>query len=381
MDPASQPYSEFEQRVSSRLLDVLIRAALLGVVAVLCYQIFSPFLALMVWSVILAVALYPLHQWIARRIGGRQSLASIILVIVGALLVLVPIGLLVNSFGDSIREFIGAVQNDTLEIPAPREGVEHWPIVGKQIYDIWSQAHADLPGLVMSLQPKIGELATRALSIVATIGTDLLLIVASFIIASILMANGEAGARSSRAIFARVAGPVRGEALARLSTATIRAVAQGVIGVAFIQAMIIGLALLAAGVPAAGILSIVALVVCIAQLPAIVVILPVVVYIWSSGNYSNTAAVVYTVILLLTGMVDNVLRPLMLGRGVDTPMPVILFGALGGMVSRGILGMFVGATLLALGYEIFLAWVATNPDSEAAASQNDGSSSARAAPG
>jgi predicted PurR-regulated permease PerM len=101
----------------------------------------------------------------------------------------------------------------------------------------------------------------------------------------------------------------------------------------------------------------------IAQVPALVVTLPVVVYIWASGDYSHAAAITYTIILLLAGMADNVLKPLMLGRGVDVPMPVILLGALGGMASGGILGMFVGATALALGYEIFMKWVATNPDS------------------
>ena len=89
--------------------------------------------------------------------------------------------------------------------------------------------------------------------------------------------------------------------------------------------------------------------------------LPVIVYIWSSGDYGTSAAITHTIILLLTGMADNVLKPLMLGRGVDAPMPVILFGALGGMASGGILGMFVGATLLALGYQIFMSWVATDP--------------------
>jgi predicted PurR-regulated permease PerM len=185
------------------------------------------------------------------------------------------------------------------------------------------------------------------------------------------LAYGESGSRSSRAIFHRVAGLARGEAFAKLCTSIIRAVALGVIGIAFIQAILIGLALLLTGIPAAGVLSIIALVLGIAQIPALIVTLPVIVYIWSSGNYSNLAAIIDTIILLLTGMADNVLKPLMLGRGVDVPMPVILFGALGGMASGGILGMFVGATVLALGYEIFMSWVATTPDSDPVLSQNE----------
>jgi predicted PurR-regulated permease PerM len=371
MNPLPQADSELEQRASSSLLDVLIRASLIGVLAVLCYQVFSPFLTLMVWSIILAVTLYPLHQWLAHKVGGKQWLTSTILVIVGLLLIITPMALLMNSFADSVRHFIGAVQQNTLAIPAPREGVEKWPLVGKQIHDVWSKAHTDLPGFVRSMQPKIGELAQKAVAMVASIGSGLLLFLVSFLVASILMAYGESGARGSRAIFVRVAGAARGEALAKLSTATIRAVALGVIGVAFIQAILIGLALLLAGVPAAGVLSAIALVLGIAQVPALIVTVPAIIYIWSSGDYRTAAAITHTIILLLTGMADNVLKPLMLGRGVDAPMPVILLGALGGMASGGILGMFVGATLLALGYQIFMGWIATSPNSDPAVSQNE----------
>src|SRR5262245_6900104 len=191
MNPLPPPESEFEQRGPSPLLDVLIRAALIGALAVLCYRVFAPFLTLMVWSIILAVTMYPLHQRLARWVRGKQWLASTILVMVGVLLIIIPTALLMNSFADSVRHFIDAVQHNTLAIPAPREGVAGWPIVGKKIYDIWSKAHADLPGLVQSLQPKIGELARSALAVVASIGSGLLLFLASFIVASIVMAYGE----------------------------------------------------------------------------------------------------------------------------------------------------------------------------------------------
>lgn len=362
---------EFEKLVSSRLLDVLTRAGLIGVLAVLCYTIFAPFLTLMAWAIILAVTMYPLHQSLARRIGGKQGLAAIAVVIAGGVLMITPAVLLMNSFGSSVYDFVRAVQHNTLEIPAPRDGIREWPIVGEKIHDIWSRGHTDLPGLVQSLQPKAGELATKALSIVASIGFGILQFLASFIIAGILMAYGEAGARGSRAIFERIIGSDRGDPFARLSTATLRAVAQGVIGIAFVQATLVGLALLFADVPWAGVLAAVTLVLSIAQVPALIVILPAIAYIWSSGTYSTGAAIAHTIILLLSGMVDNVLKPLMLGRGVDVPMPVILFGALGGMATAGILGMFVGATLLALGYQIFMLWVASNPDSNAAVAEND----------
>jgi predicted PurR-regulated permease PerM len=357
---------------SSRLLDVLIRAGLIGVLAVLCYIVFAPFLTLMAWALILAVALYPLHRAIARRIGGRPGLAATIVVLGGVLLIVVPMALLLNSFGTSIHDLVRAVQHNTLKVPAPPEGVRDWPIVGTRIDDVWSRAHTDLPGLVESMQPQIGELARKALAFVASIGLGILKFLASFIVAGILMAYGEAGARSSRAIFERIIGRDRGEPFARLSTATIRTVAQGVIGIAFIQALLVGLALLVAHVPWAGVLAAITLVLSIAQIPALIVTLPAIVYIWSSGHYGHGAATAYTVLVLLAGMADNVLKPLMLGRGVDAPMPVILLGALGGMATGGILGMFVGATLLALGYQIFMGWVATPPGSPGAGGDGAG---------
>jgi predicted PurR-regulated permease PerM len=344
------PYSldlNLEKRLSGRLLDVLIRAALVFAMAVLCYQIFSPFLALMTWALILAVTLYPAHQKLARKIGDKQGLAATVLVLGGIVLIGVPTAVLMFELGNSVHHLVGSLRDNTLQIPAPWPGVVEWPIIGKKLHGLWSQAHTDLPAAVQTLQPQLGELAKTA---------------ASFIIAGIIMAFGQSGARSIKSIFDRIVGTGRGEAFAKLSTATIRAVALGVLGVAFIQAIVIGLVLLIAGVPFAGVLALVVLVLGIVQVPALLVTLPAIVYVWMSGDHDTVAAVTHTVLLILAGTIDNVLKPLLLGRGVDAPMVVVLLGALGGLATSGLVGMFVGATLLALGYQIFMWWVATNPD-------------------
>jgi len=347
----------------------LIRVALIGGLFWLCYQAFSPFLKLFAWSIILAVTIYPVHQWLSRHLGGSQKWASIILVLVGVAVIVVPTWLLMNSFANSVHRFVAAVHDNSFHVPPPREDVQNWPVVGKKVYDTWSKAQNDLPGLITTMQPRLLELARRAVSMVASIGISMLLFLASFIVACILMAYGNSAQASARAFFIRVAGPTRGEALAKLSTSTIRAVAQGVIGVAAIQALLVGLALLIAGIPIAGVLAIIVMVLGIAQVPAVIVTLPAIVYIWASGGYTTSAAITHTIILLLTGLADNVLKPLMLGRGVAVPMPVILFGALGGMATGGILGMFVGATALALGYEICRNWIAMSPDAVEASAE------------
>ncbi len=362
MQTSYQPDRELEKRLSDRLLDVLIRAGVVLALVLLCYQIFAPFLTLMAWALILAITLYPLHQKLAAKLGGKQGRAATLLVLVCVVLIVWPTVMLVNSLGDSLHTLVVKVQSNSLEIPAPTQGVADWPLVGKKLHGLWAQAHADLPSLVKRMQPKLGELATQTLGIVAGMGGGLLLFIASFIIAGILMAFGESGAQASQAIFERVAGTARGAEFTALSTATVRSVASGVIGIACIQALLVGLALIVAGIPWAGLLALVVLVLGIVQVPALLVTLPAIGYIWSSGDTGTVPAILYTILLVVTGFADNVLKPLMLGRGVDAPMPVILLGALGGMATTGILGMFVGATLLALGYQIFMGWVAANPD-------------------
>jgi predicted PurR-regulated permease PerM len=351
-----------ERRLARRLLDVLIRATLLLAMALLCYRVLAPFLPLAIWALIFAVTLYPVHVRIAAHLGGRSGLAATLLVLLGIAVFVVPIALLMGSLGDSVGSLIEAVQQNTLQIPAPPETVAAWPVIGGKLYAVWSRAHDDLPALVQSLQPKIGELARTALGFVASIVGGLLAFLGALVLAGIFMAFGERGAGACLVVFQRLAGEQRGASLARLSTATIRAVAQGVVGVALIQAILVGLALLIAGVPWAGAFAAIVLVLGIAQVPALIVTLPAIAWIWSRGGGTTGEAVIYTALLLVCGMADNVLKPLMLGRGVDVPMPVILVGALGGMATGGIIGMFVGATLLALGWQISTGWVDENPD-------------------
>ncbi|WP_432720994.1 AI-2E family transporter [Jeongeupia wiesaeckerbachi] len=341
---------------SRQLLDTLIQAALVIAMVFVCYKIFSPFLTMMLWALIMAVTLFPLHQKLAPRLGEGRAATAI--VIAGLVLIVVPAAFLGSSMADSITGLVHGMRDDSINIPVPSENVATWPLVGKKIYAAWHLAATDLPGLIQKMQPKIGDLSKSALGMVASMGGGILKFVFSLIISGVMMAYGHDGAASMRAIGRRLAGAEHGDGLVELSTKTIRAVAQGVIGVAFIQSLIVGVVLMVAGVPFAGILALVVLVLGIAQLPVLIVSLPVIAYIWMGGDYGTVPAVLYSVLLIAGGMADNVLKPILLGRGVDAPMPVILLGALGGMVSAGILGMFVGAVLLALGYQIFMGWVA-----------------------
>src|SRR5262245_32012031 len=184
----SEPDHEPEDGAPAPLLDVLIRAGLILALALLCYRVFAPFLVLMVWALILAVSLYPLQQAVARRIGGRQGLAASVVTVLGVVLVVAPTALLLISMGDSVQRLIRDVQHGTLQVPSPRPNVAAWPVVGERVYALWEKAHADLPGLVQSLQPKIGDLAKAALKMVASIGGAIVQFIAALVLAGIIMA-------------------------------------------------------------------------------------------------------------------------------------------------------------------------------------------------
>lgn len=345
-----------EKLISHKVLDLFIRTGLIVFLVVFCYQIFRPFIGLMLWSLILAVALYPLHTMVVRKMGNRDGYAATALVLVIILSVFTPTTLLVFSFADSSTELVKQVQSGTLQVPAPRESVAEWPVVGNKLYASWSAAHTDLGGVVAKYEPKISVVTKEILGYAASAGKAILMFLVALVLSGIWMAYGPSGHKAAKSIAKRMAGDEEGEVLVALSTATIRAVAQGVIGIACIQALLLGAGFILVGIPAAGIWALLVLLLGIVQIPAIFIALPTIVYVFST-NDSTAVAVMYAVYTLVAGMADNILKPLMLGRGVDAPMPVILLGALGGMATGGIIGLFLGSVMLALGYQLFMAWV------------------------
>ncbi|MEL4428375.1 AI-2E family transporter [Shewanella mangrovisoli] len=346
-----------ENRIVTKFMDMFIKFGMLLALASFCYTIFSPFLNIMLWAVILAVVIYPFHQRIAKRLSDKQGRAATLLIVIGLMILVLPTIMMVSSMTDNMGSLVERVNQNTLEVPTPKESIANIPFVGAKIYDFWLKASTDLPSLVKSLQPHLGDAAKQVIHALASISASLLMSMFSFIIAGIMMAYGHAGAQSSARIATRIAGPERGAKLVNICSSTIRAVALGVIGVAFIQALLIGIVMTFAGIPLVGIFFILVLILGIAQIPALLVTLPAIAYIWMAGDNGTVGSIIYTVLLILAGAVDNVLKPIFLGRGVDAPMPVVLIGALGGMATSGILGMFIGATLLSIGYRIFMMWV------------------------
>lgn len=350
--------AELRRLLSKDLIEAMIRVGLIAFVVVMCVRVFAPFAGLITWALILAVALYPLHQRLARRLGGRAGRAAILLVITGLVLIGLPVIALGASFAGHIHDVYAVFKSGAVSIPQPAASVADWPVIGEKIFAAWNLAADDLPAFLAELQPQLANITEHALSAAASTAGAVLMFLASLIIAGIMMAYGESGSQVMRRVFSRLGGPINGPRLYSLSSATVRSVATGVIGVAFIQALLLGIGFIVAGIPGAGVWAVVVLLLGILQLPAALVSLPAIAYLWWLGDASTALNILFTVYLLVAGLADNVLKPLLLGRGVDVPMPVVLLGALGGMIIGGIIGLFVGAVLLAVGYQVFMAWVA-----------------------
>lgn len=352
---------EVEFAVSGDLKTGLVRLGLVVLLVYLSARVFSPFLDLILWALILAVALFPLHQKLANKLKGRQGRASVVMTLTGLLVLGVPTIMLGNSFAAHVAQTYHAFENGTLTIEQPSPSVAEWPVVGKKIYRAWSSAAADLPGYVKKFDKQLTNTFKSLLKAALNSTKSLFLFLASLIIAGIMMAYGQSGMRAIERIFTRVVGSGKGSELQVLATATIRSVANGVIGVAFIQALLLGVGFIFAGIPAAGVLALIVLFIGIAQLPALIITLPVILYLWSTGDTSTVVNIFFTVYFIIAGTSDGFLKPILLGRGVDAPMPIILIGALGGMFSAGIIGLFVGAVVLSVSYKIFMAWVNEQP--------------------
>ena len=347
---------EVEKIVSRKVIDLVIRIGLIGFLVVRCYQIFKPFIGITLLSIILAAALYPLHALLVQKMGGKDGRTATALVLAIMLIVFTPATLLAFNFADSTTELVKQIQNGTLQVPSPADSVAKWPLVGDKLSTLWLEAHNNLGDVLAKYETKIAVITKKLLGYAASAGSAILMFFVALGLAGIWMAYASSAHAALNDIAKKMAGDEIGESLVDLSTATIRTIAQGVVGIACVQALLLGVGFVLVGIPAPGIWALLVLLFGIVQIPAALVSLPTIIYVFST-NDSTTVAVMYAVYAVIAGSVDNILKPLVLGRGVNAPMPVILLGALGGMASSGIIGMFLGSVMLTLGYQLFMAWV------------------------
>lgn len=341
-----------------RNIDFFIRLLALSLVTVWCFVILRPFIGVILWGIILTIAIFPVFLWLKARLGGRAKLAATILTLLGIAIIVGPVSVMATVFVSNAQDFADSIAAGTFHIPPPPEGIATWPLFGKALQHLWQRASVNLVSVLTQFQPQLKELAKSLLFLAGNIGLTLLQFLISIIIAGVLMLNTKGLSRTLTRALSRLT-PTQGEAFILLAASTIRNVTRGIIGVSLIQSLLIGIGLIVAGIPAAALLTLLCLLLAIIQIGPGIVIIPALIYAWST--MPSLSAILFTVWMVPCMLIDNVLKPLFMARGLPVPMVVILIGVLGGTLAHGIVGLFIGPVILSLGYELVRAWINQQP--------------------
>jgi predicted PurR-regulated permease PerM len=336
------------------VMQAAIRLSLLALLVFWCLRIVGPFINPILGGVVIAIAVQTPYAKLTRALGGRPRVAAVALVAIALLVLIIPTVALGASLVESTADLSGDLMHDKIELPPPPEGVEALPIIGEQLHALWLGASQNLEAALVKLAPYLKDSGLWLVSTVGNLGLGLAMFVVAIAIAGALLPNGKAASTLVRKFAFLVAGE-RGPALANLAASSVQSVTRGVLGVAMIQSLLSGLGMLVVGVPGAGLWTLLILILAVMQLPPMLILIPVIIYVFSTSP--TWIAIVFAVWAALIGLSDNVLKPLLMGRGSSVPMLVLFMGSLGGFIASGILGLFVGAVVLSLGYTVFLAWL------------------------
>lgn len=344
--------------VSSPWLDLAIRLALLGGLVAWSFWIVKPFLSPIIWGGILAVSMGPLFEKACAALGGRRKTTAALFVLVPLLVFSVPVIVLSETLVRDILDLNEAYKAGTLTVPEPKPEVKSFPIIGERLFVLWDSAAHDLRGTVEKLTPQVLGFRDEAVAFARSIATVLVILFFSLIVMAAFLFAAEETGRVLRGLSVRVAGS-HGDRLVTLARDTTRSVAKGIVGVAAIQAVLAGVGCLVAGVPGAGLWTVLVLVVAIAQIPTFLILGPLVAYVFAKASFG--VAILFAVWSLIVSLIDNVLKPLLLGQGVEAPMLVVFLGAIGGVISSGPMGLFVGPVVLVVTHNLIHSWAALSP--------------------
>ena len=337
-----------------KLVDIILPLLVVLLLIALCVQLLAPFVGLLLWTIILATCFYPVHVRLRKKVSNRMS--AVIIGIGLSALVLVPTTIAAISAAGSLPRVVAAIQSGEQQIPPAPARLQTLPLVGERAYELWNDAATDMPTFAQKYKPQLAAFAKTLVNFAGSLFVTVLAIVAAVIFAAITLAYSESARTFILNILARITSSrENGEHYMSVIGATIKSVANGVIGVAFVQALLVGVGFFVAGVPGAGLLSILAMALGVVQVPVILITLPAIA--WAFAVKSTTVAIVFTVWSLIAGLSDAALKPLMIGHGLEVPMPVILLGVIGGVMAYGLVGLFIGAVILAVGYVLFQEWL------------------------
>ena len=349
------------------VIDIIIRLGFLLALLAWCFQILSPFFDPVLWGLLIAVVLHPLYIGLTNRLKGRNKWSATIITLLMLAIVITPSYLFFDSMVEGVKTIGEQMENGEFRVPPPTEQVKDWPLIGDDTYAAWQLASQNLDAALEQYEEQIASFGGAMIGSIVDTGLGILLFALSIIIAGIFLANSKEGGDFARKLFRKIVGE-RGEEFAEISNVTIKNVAKGILGVAFIQATLAGIGFVLAGVPYAGLWTLLCLVLAIIQLGPGLVIIPVIIYLFSTAD--PLIASLWSIYLFLVMISDNVLKPILLGKGAPVPMLVIFLGAIGGFITSGFIGLFVGAIILSLGYKLFIAWVSEDSAGEESVSES-----------
>jgi predicted PurR-regulated permease PerM len=349
-DVSSDSSRQFIHNATAAALQI----SALGLMLLWCFDIVKPFITLTLWALILAIAIHPFYLKCLNAMGGRVKLTSTLVTLAMLVLLVVPGIVMVTIMIENTQAVATEFQDGELQIPSPPANIAEIPLIGKSLHKTWALASTNLAAALEQFSPQVKKIGSWLLGAAAGTSMGFLNFIFAIIIAGFLMARSTASHQFAQALAQRLI-PEGGSQLLSLAESTIRHVANGVIGVAFVQAVLVGLGFLVAGIPGAGLWTLLALILGIIQIGVAPIMIGAVIYMWLDA--ATLPALLFTVWAIPVTFSDNFLRPLWMSRGLDVPITVILVGTIGGMLASGIVGMFVGAVLLAVGYKLFLAWL------------------------
>ncbi len=347
-DPSSR------DRLAASFFEIAIRLGAFGLLLYLSLVLIQPFISIAIWSVVLAVALYPAFEWLAFRLRGRRHLAAALITILCLMIIIGPATWLALGLVESLRMISERLDFSTFAIPPPPNSLKEWPLIGDAVYQFWDLASTNFQAAFAKIIPQLKPLGSSLLRAGADTGIGLVKFLVSIIVAGFLFVPAPSLVDAVKKV-ARRLNSTRGEELVIQTGATIRAVSRGVIGISVLQALLAGIGLIVAGIPQASLITFAVLICGIIQIGPSIVLIPVIIWSWTAME--TTSALLFTAYMVPVNLIDNFLRPIIMGRGLKTPMLVILIGVIGGTLAYGITGLFLGPIVLAVIWELLVAWV------------------------
>lgn len=347
--------SALPKSVVARAIEVVVPLLVVGSLIALCVQLLIPFIGLLLWTIILAICFFPVHRMLRKR-GLSDRLSATLIGVVLTALILIPTAIAALSAASSVPALVSGLQSGERQIRPPPPSLQDIPLVGKKAFAMWTEAANDAPAFAQKFGPQLSSFTKWLIAQAGGMVSAVLALVLAVIFAAITLAYANSAREFIATIFARISGNrARGDHYMEIIGATIRSVANGVIGVAFVQALLCGIGFFLVGIPGAGILSLLAMVLGVLQVPVVIVTLPAIIFAFSVK--STAVAIAFTIWFVISGLSDAALKPLMIGHGLEVPMPVILLGVIGGVIAYGLVGLFIGAVLLGVGWVLLREWM------------------------